>query len=94
MSALPPKADIGTGVYFIFDAPTAWRGSPQSAARGRQALAATALIQPGKLEGFEKVEHERNFEEHKRRDEKVAHHQTHELNYIQHDVSRNRLAEC
>ena len=34
MSALPPKADIGTGPRFTFDAatPAAWRFSPQSAA--------------------------------------------------------------
>jgi len=34
MSALPPKADIGTGPRITFDAasPAAWRYSPQSAA--------------------------------------------------------------
>jgi len=34
MSALPPKADIGTGPRITFDAasPAAWRYAPQSAA--------------------------------------------------------------
>ena len=38
MSALPPKADIGTGTCFTFDAtiPAAWRYSPQPAARLRR----------------------------------------------------------
>jgi len=49
--------------------------------RGRQSLVAPPLIQAGKVEGFKKEEHERNFEKHTCRDEKVAHHQTHELNY-------------
>ena len=35
------------------------------------------------MEGFKKEEHERNFKKHKCRDEKVAHHQTHELTTIQ-----------
>jgi len=43
-------------------------------------LAAPPLIRPGEVAGFKKEEHERNFEKRKCRDEKLAHHQTHELN--------------
>jgi len=46
-----------------------------------QSLAVRPLVQIGKVEGFKKEEHERNFEKHKCRDEEVAHHQAHELNY-------------
>jgi hypothetical protein len=44
---------------------------------------APPLIQPGKVEGFQKVEHERNFKKHKRRDEKVAHRRTQNSTTIQ-----------
>ena len=42
---------------------------------------APPLVRPGKVHGFKKEGHQRNFEEHKCRDEKVAHRKTHELNY-------------
>jgi hypothetical protein len=50
-------------------------------ARGRQSLAALPLVQTGKVESSKKEEHKANFEKHKCRDKKVAHHQTYELNY-------------
>jgi hypothetical protein len=44
-------------------------------------LAAPPLVQIGKVESSKKEEHEGNFEKLKRRDKKVAHDRTYELNY-------------